>query len=282
MTDEPTPESQPEGQRIPWNTPDPAPQPDAQPEATSGPWAEAEAAPVREAQQATESPSEAAAGPVPPPAGPPAAQPSTGTLSPLWSLLLIPVALLVVLIIHIAPIPVERAPKPAATRATPGSKAPAPAAGIEVAAGEAGQPTSEANPNPPDLSSPREPRAIESDWTTYKLAALESVDNGKPVMLDFNAEWCGPCRRLKQQVFEDEELGHVVRKAVIPVSIVDRSREDGSNTAEVEDLQRRFEVDAFPTLVVFMPATGRAIKVTGYGDAAATVQWIAHAAQSVR
>ena len=280
MTDEPTPESQPEGQRIPWNTPDPAPQPDAQPEAVSGPWLEAEASPRRDAQPAPASGE--AAQPGPPPAGPPATQPAGRAISPLWSLLLIPVALLVVLTIHLAPIPAERAPKPAATRATSGSKAPAPAAGIEVAEEPASLPTSESNPNLPDLSSPREPRAIESEWTTYKLATQESVDNGKPVMLDFNAEWCGPCRRLKQQVFQDEELGRLVRKAVIPVSIVDRSREDGSNPPEVEDLQRRFGVDAFPTLVVFMPATGRAIRVTGYGDAGATVQWIAQAAQSVR
>jgi len=69
---------------------------------------------------------------------------------------------------------------------------------------------------------------------------------------------------------------------VIPVSVVDRAREDGQNPPAIEDLQRRYQVDAFPTLVVFSPENGRVRRTKGDGDAQATVAWIREAARSVR
>lgn len=121
-----------------------------------------------------------------------------------------------------------------------------------------------------------------SQWTTLENATAESRRNGKPVLIDFNAEWCGPCQSLKRQVFEDATRGRFIQTAVIPVSIVDRAREDGSNPPEVEKLQQRYQVDAFPTLIVYLPATGRVQKTQGFGNAEQTLSWITQAAKAVR
>jgi thiol-disulfide isomerase/thioredoxin len=119
---------------------------------------------------------------------------------------------------------------------------------------------------------------VYSEWTTYDDAVRQSGKTGKPVLLDFNAEWCGPCQVLKHEVFENAAAGTTVKAAVIPVSLVDRVREDGENPAALDDLQRRFDVRAFPTLVVFSPATGRMSRRVGYAGVEETLRWITETA----
>lgn len=135
----------------------------------------------------------------------------------------------------------------------------------------------------PSPEESKEPSAqVVSSWSTLQGALAESRQNGKPVMIDFSADWCGPCRRMKQEVFDDWASGRAVQTAVIPVAMVDRRREDGQNPPEIEGLQNRYQVEAFPTLVVFHPETGKSMKTQGYADAERTVQWITAAAQAVR
>lgn len=97
-------------------------------------------------------------------------------------------------------------------------------------------------PSPP--SDPRQ-RGGFSQWTSFENAMAESQRNGKPVMIDFNADRCPPCRRMKKEVFQDGAHAAAVQNAVIPVSVVDRAREDGQPPPAIEDLQRRYQVDAF-------------------------------------
>ena len=175
----------------------------------------------------------------------------------------------------------EGAPEPA-----PRPVAPTPAAGIKVSVGDsrpapapARAPAPAPAPQPVRIIRPSE---VVSQWTDLESAISESERNGKPVLIDFSADWCGPCQRLKRQVFDDWTHGQAVQTAVIPVSIVDRRREEGSNSPEIEDLYRRFQVDAFPTLVVFSPKSGRAVRTQGFGGAEATLAWITEAANAVR
>lgn len=124
--------------------------------------------------------------------------------------------------------------------------------------------------------------AVSSPWMSYDAAVAESNRTGKPILLDFNAEWCPPCQALKREVFDNGSYGPDIQLAVIPVSVVDRKREDGTNPADIESLQNRFGVEAFPTLVVFHPGTGRKVVARGFGDAERTATWIREAAKYVK
>lgn len=201
--------------------------------------------------------------------------PRSHGFSPWWALLILPVAAAIGWGIGQTPAPPPPEPKAAAERvaagevheASPGGTAPA----VPSEAGAATAP----RPDPPV-------REELSSWMGYSFAMDESRRTGKPILLDFNAEWCGPCRMMKQQVFDDRGYGRSVQLAVIPVSVVDRVREDGRNSDEVESLMRRFRIEAFPTLVVYSPETGRSEESRGFGGAEYTVDWITRAARSVR
>ncbi len=140
----------------------------------------------------------------------------------------------------------------------------------------------EANQVRQQIETPTVPNPIASEWTSYSSALSEAQRNDKPILIDFNAAWCGPCRQMKQTLFDDGDRGRAVQALVIPVSITDRAREDGSNPQETEELQQRYHVDAFPTLIVFSPRTGRTMKTQGFGDPDQMLQWIQQASGAVR
>jgi thioredoxin 1 len=86
------------------------------------------------------------------------------------------------------------------------------------------------------------------DETTFEEQILSSE---KPVLVDFWAPWCGPCR-LVSPVVESFGAAHGDKMAVAKV-----------NTDENQALAMRYSIFSIPTLIVF--ENGReAARLVGY------------------
>jgi thiol:disulfide interchange protein len=87
-------------------------------------------------------------------------------------------------------------------------------------------------------------------WTPISLASAAALRSHRPILYEFSAEWCGPCHLLEREVFMDRALAAKINDRYIAVQVVDRQREDGHNEPAVQQLMDRYNVNAFPTVII--------------------------------
>jgi len=126
-----------------------------------------------------------------------------------------------------------------------------------------------------------------SDTTVVHFRSIaegltEASASSRPVLLFFTAAWCAPCHELQRRVFGVSVFAKFVEKTFVPIEVVDRRREDGSNSPEVQALLARWKVGGLPTLIVFRSNGRVAKRLAGFSTREATLTFLRIAAQDVQ
>jgi thioredoxin-like negative regulator of GroEL len=111
--------------------------------------------------------------------------------------------------------------------------------------------------------------AQEVRWRAdYAAARKDAAAAGKPLLLDFAAEWCGPCKRMEATTFHTPAVVAAVNAAVVPVRV------DADKDAW---LVKAAGIQAFPTLILLSPEGKVIARREGFADAAQVIEFLRQA-----
>lgn len=95
-------------------------------------------------------------------------------------------------------------------------------------------------------------------WAESFEKALEQARTAKkPIMVDFEAEWCSWCKKLDRETFGDERVIRFVRENFVAVKV---------DTDESPDLAKKYKVGALPTILFLSPEGEELERLHGFRD----------------
>jgi thiol:disulfide interchange protein len=90
----------------------------------------------------------------------------------------------------------------------------------------------------------------------FDAAMAEASESGKPLLVDFAASWCPPCRVMEHDVWPDPGVSGAVNGRYIPV-LIDVDDPEDAGVAE------RYGIVGIPAILV-LDAEGRVLRRGGF------------------
>lgn len=116
-----------------------------------------------------------------------------------------------------------------------------------------------------DSSSKEKPAKL--TWYKYDEGLTKAKKEKKHIMVHFYTTWCGWCRRMDRNTFNDEEIKKVLDESYIPIRVNGQSGQklklDGKEISE-RQLTGKYGVRAYPITWFLKPSGERIAPRRGY------------------
>jgi len=100
-------------------------------------------------------------------------------------------------------------------------------------------------------------------------ATDEANEAGKPILVYFSADWCGPCKQMKAWVYSNKDVADAIESGFVPVK-VDLSDVGLPGQAIAE----RYNIQAIPSMISLTPAGKPISRSTGYLNKEQFLGWL--------
>jgi len=102
---------------------------------------------------------------------------------------------------------------------------------------------------------PEKVGTAEMQWQKYSTDVFETArQENRPIIIDFYADWCIPCKELDQYTFADPEVIRLSKNfALFKIDLT------GTVSPEIKTVQEKFNIKGVPT-IIFITGNGREIE----------------------
>ncbi len=100
-------------------------------------------------------------------------------------------------------------------------------------------------------------------WNKFDLSIYENtVNEGDPIIIDFYADWCIPCKELDKQTFSDKRVIGLSKKFVMIKADMTKTLSE-----ETVKIANKFNIVGMPTVLIIDSKGNELERLTGFVNA---------------